>query len=47
MAKKHEEWFEALEQEVFEMKVNLQKLPAMEEKLSSLVKNMERLSTQS
>ena len=36
MAKKHEERIETLEQEITDMKANLQKLPAMEEKLSSI-----------
>ena len=32
MAKKHEERFGSMEQEVSEMKIDLQKLPVMEEK---------------
>ncbi|KAA0043341.1 putative ribose-5-phosphate isomerase 4 [Cucumis melo var. makuwa] len=46
MAKKYEERFESLEQEVSEMKVDLQKLPVMEEKLSTIMKNIERLNVQ-
>ncbi|KAA0042078.1 serine/threonine-protein kinase 38-like isoform X2 [Cucumis melo var. makuwa] len=44
MAKKHEERFESKEQEVSEMKKDLQKLPVVEEKLSSIMKTIERLN---
>ncbi|KAA0049929.1 ty3-gypsy retroelement transposase [Cucumis melo var. makuwa] len=46
MAKKHEERFESLEQEVSEMKTDLQKLPVMEEKLPAIMKNIEQLRMQ-
>ena len=46
MAKKHEERFETLEQEVSEIKKDLQKLPAVEEKLSTIMKTIERMNVQ-
>ncbi|KAA0039162.1 hypothetical protein E5676_scaffold322G00090 [Cucumis melo var. makuwa] len=49
MTKKKEERFEAIDQEISGIRAELQKLPAVEEKLSSLamVKNIEQLSIQS
>ena len=42
MAKKYKERFDALEQEVSKMKSDLQKLPVMEQKLATVMKNIER-----
>ncbi|KAA0036907.1 Transposon Ty3-G Gag-Pol polyprotein [Cucumis melo var. makuwa] len=42
MAKKYKERFDALEQEVSKMKYDLQKLPVMEQKLATVMKNIER-----
>lgn len=44
---KNEERFEVVEQEISEIRADLQKLPVVEEKLSLLTKNIERLSVQS
>ncbi|KAE8650833.1 hypothetical protein Csa_017505, partial [Cucumis sativus] len=46
MAKKNDEHFEAMEEEIQEIKNDLQKIPAMEESLSALVKNVKRLNVQ-
>uniref|UniRef100_A0A9I9DR09 Uncharacterized protein n=1 Tax=Cucumis melo TaxID=3656 RepID=A0A9I9DR09_CUCME len=46
MAKKVEERFEAVEQDISSIRAELPKLPAIEENLSSVAKNIERLSIQ-